>query len=40
MNFRTSGLYLLGEYEDDSDGMGSEGGWEPNERLIKEGWIE
>lgn len=41
MDFRTSRLYLLGEYEDDFDGIGSDAGdWKPNERLIKEGWIE
>ena len=41
MDFRTSRLYLLGEYEDDFDEIGSDAGdWKPNERLIKKGWAE
>jgi integrase len=40
MDFGTSRLYLLGEYQDDFEGIGSEVKWKPNDRLIQQGWID
>ena len=40
MDFGTSRLYLLGEYQGDFDGIGGEVKWKPNEKLIKKGWVE
>ena len=39
MDFRTSRLYLLGEYEDHFEGYGHPE-WKPSKELIELGWIE